>query len=385
LIQEPNKNIYLDNNATTKVDDRVIAEILPFMTELFLNPSSRYVQVNEITKKIVEEKSRISNYLGVDNENEIVFTSGATESINLSISSLSELLSNKGKHIITSPTEHKAMLDILGSLAKVGYEIEYLSVDADGLIDVLELEQKIRQDTIIVSIMFCNNETGVIQPIKQIGEIAKDKNVAFFSDATQAFGKLYLDASYFGIDILCFSAHKFHGPKGVGGIFCNSALISTKIGNKLFDKFIKMIKIAGTTNVPGIIGLGKALEISVSDMDLNLTHITELRDRFEAQILKNCSGVTVNGNSKNRIYNTINLCFKNRDVEPILNGYLGVLASNGSACNSFSEKPSHVLKSMGLSDEEANSSIRFSFSKYNTSEEVEKASDIIIKYFRNLE
>lgn len=358
--------------------------MIPYMSELYYNPSSRYLQVNEITKKIGLEKARTLEYLNLVDEKSVCYTSGATESINLSIPVLAEMLKEKGSHILTAATEHKAMLDVMEILSKQGYDIEFIPVDAGGLVDPLELERKIRKDTILISIMYCNNETGVIQPIEKIGEIAKDKQIVFFSDVTQAFGKLSLNVAELGIDVLCFSAHKFHGPKGVGGLVCIIDSLSKKTGIQKKERLLQLISKAGTANVAGIIGLGKALEVSILEMDSNIGQITMLRDKFEDKILNNCLNVSVNGSTEKRIYNTTNLSFKGKDIEPIIDGYLGILVSNGSACNAFSEKSSHVLRAMGLSDEEANSSIRFSFSKYNTSEEVEKASDIIIKYFRNL-
>lgn len=365
MISDMNNTIYLDNNATTQVDDRVIESMLPYFTEKFANASSKHEFGVSINARVKTAREKTANLMGAES-NEIIFTSGATESINLAIKGIAESYPYKGKHILTTKTEHSAVLDVCKYLERKGFELDYLSVDRDGLIDVNELEEKIREDTIIVSVIYVNNETGVIQPINEIGEICRNKNVFLFTDATQAVGKIPIDVSELNVDMMCFSGHKFYGPKGIGGL-----LIKQKI--KLEPLFhgggheggLR----SGTLNVPGIIGLSKAFEIAVNEMQSNEGRIKALRNEFENKLLSTRK-VKLNGHPTKRLYNVSNVCLTSIDPFLVNNKLKNIAYSQGSACNSSSILPSHVLKAMGLSDDEAFSSFRFSFGKNNTREEI---------------
>jgi len=370
-------SIYFDNNATTPTDPRVIEAMLPFFNSNFGNPSSNHF-IGEKTKSVVE-KSRgfISEIFNVSSQ-EIIFTSGATESINLAVKGIAEAYSNKGKHIITTKTEHSAVLDVCKHLEKKGFEIEYLSVDREGLIDLNELSEKIREDTILVSIIYVNNETGVIQPIKEIGEICKNKDVLFFTDATQAVGKIPIDVNELNLDLLCFSGHKFYGPKGIGGLYCRKDVkLEALIHGGGHERGLR----SGTLNVPGIVGLAKAFEITMAEMQTNEEKIKTLRDEFENKLLIT-KKVKLNGHPLKRLYNVSNICLTAVDPFLVNNELIDVAYSQGSACNSSSIKPSHVLKAMGLSDQETLSSFRFSFGKYNTMDEINRVIESLMKLFK---
>lgn len=357
--------IYFDNNATTQTDARVVEVMLPFLTNNFGNPSSQHFFGEKSKKAIEQSRVFISELLNATLA-DLIFTSGATESINLAIKGIAESYPYKGKHIITTKTEHSAVFDVCKYLERKGFELEYLSVDRDGLIDVNELDEKIREDTIIVSVIYVNNETGVIQPINEIGEICRNKNVFLFTDATQAVGKIPIDVSELNVDMMCFSGHKFYGPKGIGGL-----LIKQKI--KLEPLFhgggheggLR----SGTLNVPGIIGLAKAFEIANSEMNQIQEIIKKLRDKFESELLE-ANMIKINGHLTKRLFNVSNIYLTNIDPIIVQKEMKNVAYSRGSACNSSSIKPSQVLKAMGLTDKEASESFRFSFGKYNTLYEV---------------
>lgn len=364
--------IYFDNNATTQTDDRVIEAMLPFFSTKYGNPSSHH-SIGEETKKAIDQsRNSIADLLNVFPQ-EIIFTSGATEAINLAIKGISEARFEKGRHIITTQTEHSAVLDICKHLEKRGFEVDYLPVDNYGLVDITQLETKIRKDTILVSVIFVNNETGVIQPIKEIAETCKSKNVLLFTDATQAVGKIPIDVKELNVDLMSFSGHKFYGPKGVGGLFCRK---DVKLEAQLHGGGHEQGLRSGTLNVPGIVGLAKAFELAVKEMQINIENVKALRDKLEGNLLS-MGGIKLNGHLEHRLFNVSSICFS--DTDPFLiNGSLKDVAfSQGSACNSWSIQPSHVLKSMGLSDKEALSSFRFSFGKYNTEDEIYYVSSML--------
>lgn len=376
------KNIvYLDNNATTKLDPRVLEEMMPYLTDIYSNASSRHkfgLMADEAIKKARKQVAEL-----IECEiNELIFTSGATEAINLAIKGVAETYKEKGKNIVTVLTEHHAILDTCKYLETIGYEVTYLPVQSDGLLDLKKVEKSIRKDTILVSVMFVNNETGVIQPIKEIAEIVHNKSSIFMTDATQAVGKLRFNVKDYGIDILSISGHKIYGPKGVGGLYFNNRRPNKIRLNPLIhggghEKGYR----SGTLNVSGIVGLGSACECANKEKEKNEKHIRSLRDYLETELLK-IEYTSLNGNKEKRLYNVSNICFKGISSEALIIGLDNIMVSNGSACTSALVEPSHVLKAMGQKDEEALSAIRFSLCKFNSENEI-KATIIETKKIIN--
>lgn len=376
-MQQPEKKIiYLDNNATTPVDPRVLEAMMPYFTDIYANANSTHqfgVQAYEAVKKA---RKQVAELIGAET-NEIIFTSGATEAINLAIKGIAENYSDKGKHILTVTTEHSAVLDVCRHLEKKGYKITYLPVKLDGLIDLDVLKNAIQPDTILVSVMHVNNETGVIQPIKEIAEIAHSAGALFMTDATQAVGKIPIDVDNLGIDLLCMSGHKFYAPKGIGALyFRQKGQKRVKLPALLHGGGHERGLRSGTLNVPGIVALGKAAEIAIKEMAENTRKVGELRDYLESEILK-IEGTSINGNKTNRLYNVSNILFKGVDSDAIIMGLSNpegelpiITVSNGSACTSSSIDPSHVLISMGLDEVTAFNSIRLSLGKLNSINEI---------------
>lgn len=372
-ILEANDNtdmIYLDNNATTKIDTRVLEAMVPFLTDNFANAASTHPFGLGAYEAVKNARQQVADLIGSET-NEIIFTSGATEAINLAIKGVAENYCNKGKHIITVKTEHKAVLDTCEYLETKGFEVTYLPVQADGLIDLQVLKEAIRADTILVSVMLVNNEIGVIQPVKEIADIAHEAGAIFMTDGTQAVGKIEVDVDDLGIDLMCFSGHKMYAPKGVGALFFRQrrprrVKLEALIHGGGHERSLR----SGTLNVPGIIALGKACEIAKTEMSENQDKIKDLRDYLETELLK-IDDTKVNGNRSQRIYSTSNILFKGVDSDAIIMGLEGIAVSNGSACTSASIDPSHVLMALGLSENNAFSCIRFSLSKYNTRNELE--------------
>lgn len=358
--------VYLDNNSTTAVDPRVLEAMLPYFTELYGNAASNHKFGIEINQQIKKARNKVAELIGAGS-NEITFTSGATEAINLAIKGVVENNLAKGAHIVTVKTEHPAVLDTCKHLEGKGIEVTYLSVNNKGIIDLKELKKVIRDDTILVSVMLANNETGVIQPIKEIASLAHEKGALLMTDATQAVGKIPVNVQNLGIDFLTFSAHKFYGPKGIGGLYIPNSIFKPIAqqhggGHELGLR-------SGTLNVPGIIGIGKAAEIAMEEMEKNQIYVKNLRDELESYLLAHFD-TRLNGHSENRLYNTTNILFNGTDNDAFLLNLKEICVSNGSACSSFSIEPSHVLLNMGLTKKEANSSLRFSFGKFNTTEDV---------------
>ncbi|NHE56397.1 cysteine desulfurase family protein [Cyclobacterium plantarum] len=358
--------LYLDYNSTTPIDSRVLDAILPFLKDNFANPSSTHHFGQSINEKVKQAREQIANFINAE-PNELIFTSGATEAINIAIKGVSESYSNKGKHIITVSTEHKAVLDTSKDLERKGFEVTYLPVQPTGLINLTELQKAIRPDTVLVSVMYVNNETGVIQPIKEISKLAHEKGALFMTDATQAVGKIEIDVVDLGIDLLCFSGHKMYAPKGIGVLYLRN---KTKLTPQMHGGGHEQGLRSGTLNVPGIIALAKACEIASEEMALNQRNISALRDKLETELLK-LPNTALNGDSENKIYNTTNICFKGQDANVLIGRMKNIAVSNGSACSSAVVEPSHVLKAMGLSDDEAFASLRFSLGKYNSIEDIE--------------
>lgn len=375
--------VYLDNNATTPVDPEVLKIMLPYFSEQFGNAASRTHSFGWAAEEAVKQaREQVAELIHAD-PTEIVFTSGATEAINLAIKGAYEAYAAKGKHIITCLTEHKAVLDTCKHLERKGAEITYLSVDTDGFIRLEELEAAIRADTILISIMTANNETGVLQPIREIGAIAKQKNVLFFTDATQAVGKIPVDVIADCTDMLCISAHKIYGPKGAGALYVRRrdprVRLVAQIDGGGHERGVR----SGTLNVPGIVGLGKSCAICHQQRDEEEQRISTLRNKLE-QSLTQLKPVSVNGSTTSRLPNVANLAFDGIPGNKLLTAINRTIAvSSGSACTSASPEPSYVLKAMGQSDELAKSAIRFGLGRFTTEEEIEYTIATVKKWVEN--
>jgi len=373
------RKIYLDNNATTKVDPRVLEAILPFFTDYYANANSSHLDGLSISEAVDSATWKVADLIGAK-ENEIIFTSGSTESINLAVKGLQDL---PRKKIITFTTEHKAVLDTCGHMENQGYEVEYLPVKSDGTIDTEIFRNAINDDTLLVITMLSNNETGTIHDIKIISEIAKVHGAFLLCDTTQSIGKIPVDVNDLGIDLLTISAHKLYGPKGIGALYVSNQS-KLKLNAQIHGGGQQKNMRSGTLNVPGIIGLGKACEIAKSEMKNDESRINKLRNKLEKELLK-IEGSFVNGSTQQRIYNTSNICFPGVWSEQLILSLGNISVSNGSACSAVTSKPSHVLKALGLSDEEALCSIRFSLGRFTTEEEIDvttrKVTELV-KQFR---
>ncbi|MFT3747162.1 MAG: IscS subfamily cysteine desulfurase [Agriterribacter sp.] len=365
--------IYLDNNATTPIDPAVLDAMMPYLTNQFGNAASRNHSFGWVAEEAVTlAREQVAALTGADSS-EIVFTSGATEAVNLAIKGVFEMYGDNGKHIITCATEHKAVLDTCRHIEKKGAEITILPVQQNGIIDIGAIKRSIRKDTLLITVMYANNETGVIQPIRDIGAIAKENNILFFTDATQAAGKTPIHVIEDNIDLLCLSAHKIYGPKGVGALYVRRknprVRLSAQIDGGGHEKGLR----SGTLNVPGIAALGKAAELCRLQMQEEALHIKKLRDKLEDTLL-NIGGITVNGDTVDRLPNVTNLSFNNIKGNQLLAAITKTIAvSSGSACTSANPGPSHVLKAMGVTDESAKNSIRFGLGRFTTEEEIEYA------------
>ncbi len=379
------KETYLDNSATTRLDETVLNEMLPYLKEYYGNASSIYSLGRESKKAIEDAREKIAKVLNC-RADEIYFTSGGSESDNTAIKGIARANKNKGKHIITSKIEHLAVLDTCRELEKEGFEVTYLNVDSKGRIDIQELKNLIREDTILISIMYANNEIGTIQNISEIGEIAKQNNIYFHTDAVQAIGTLEIDVNKQNIDSLSLSAHKFYGPKGIGVLYIRKGI--------KFQKFIdgghqERNKRAGTENVANIVGLSKALEIANRDLIEHRKQIENLRNYFESQIVKSIDSVVINGDINNRLPGNSNISFLGVNGQDLLLNLdmLGICVSSGSACTSGSIDASHVLLAIGLDEDTSKSSIRVSVGKYNTKEDIDyliNSLKDIVKRQRNI-
>jgi len=369
------KKIYLDNAATTKTRSEVVEAMLPYFTEKFGNPSSIYEFASQNKKAVDESRSIIAKALGADSS-EIYFTGGGTESDNWAIKATADAYSQKGNHIITSKIEHHAVLHTCEYLEKHGYEVTYLDVDENGIIKLDQLKKAIRPTTILITIMFANNEIGTIQPVKEIGKIAKEHNVLFHTDAVQAFGQVPVDVNDLGIDMLSASAHKLGGPKGIGLLYIRKGI---KIRSFIHGGAQERQRRAGTENVPGIVGFGKAVEIALETMDARAQKEIELRDYLITRVLKEIPYTRVNGDRVRRLPNNVNFSFQFIEGESLLImlDMNHICASSGSACTSGSLDPSHVLLAIGLPHEIAHGSLRLTLSEENTKEEIDYTVDKI--------
>jgi cysteine desulfurase len=365
----------MDYNATTPLDKRVLEAIMPYLTEHFGNTASRsHAYGWKAAEAVDTARQQLADFLGCTKK-EIIFTSGATEAVNLAIKGVFETFSQKGNHIITVKTEHKAVLDTCQHLEKLGADVTYLEVDAEGNISLENLEKAIKKETILISVMAANNETGVIYPIKQMAEIAHRHGVLFHSDATQAVGKMQINVIEEEIDLLNFSGHKLYGPKGVGVLYLRKKLsiIAQQDGGK-HERGIR----SGTLNVTGIVGLGEAAEICQNSMSEEAERLSNLRNKLENGILEKLPNTKINGNIAQRLPNTTNICFGKIDGEQLLMNLNKIAVSNGSACNSASTEPSYVLKAMGLDDESAYNSVRFSLGRMTQESDIELAIEHVL-------
>jgi cysteine desulfurase len=376
--------IYLDYNASTPCDQQVVDAMLPYFSQHFGNASSKgHAHGWYAEDAVSQSREQVASLIGADAK-EIIFTSGATESINLAIQGLAQLHDKKGKHIITVATEHKAVLDVCAHLQGQGYEITYLPVDAFGMIALEQLEDCIRKDTIMIAAMYANNETGVIHPVADIGHIAQKHSIPFFCDATQAVGKVSVEVDANCIDMMAFSAHKMYGPKGVGALFIKKRNPLLDISPLVFGGGHERKLRSGTLNVPGIVGMGKAAELCQTMMASEAKRLQELRDMFWKEIGA-IEGVEWNGQKDQSLSHVANICFGMEGGDKLikmLSKYVSV--SSGAACSSAAVEPSHVLKAMGVSDAKAHSSIRFSFGRFTTLQEMTTAIEAIKKALSRL-
>ena len=364
--------IYLDNNATTPLDPRVLEAMLPYFTNKFGNAASRNHAFGWVAEEGVDyAREQVAKLIGCT-EKEIIFTSGATEADNLAIKGVFEMYADKGNHIITATTEHKAVLDTCKHLEKQGAKVTYLNVKEDGLIDLAELEAAMTPETILVTIMYGNNEIGVIQPIKEISAIAHKHGALFMTDATQAVGKIPVDVNADGIDLMAFSAHKMYGPKGVGALYVRRKGPRVKVTAQMDGGGHERGMRSGTLNVPGIVGLGKACELCRLEMDEEAKRLSGLRDKLE-NALTQLEESYVNGNKEHRLPHVANISFKSVEGDGLRMAMKDLAVTSGSACTSATLEPSYVLKSLGLSDDLAHSSIRFGLGRFTTEEEVDYA------------
>ena len=379
------KTIYLDNAATTKTRPEVVEAMLPYFTEYYGNPSSVYEFATPSKKAIAEARETIAKSLGAKT-NEIYFTAGGSESDNWAIKATAEAYESKGKHIITSKIEHHAVLHTCEYLEKRGFEITYLDVDENGTVKLDELKKAIRPDTILISIMFANNEIGTIQPIKEIGEIAKEHGIIFHTDAVQAYAHVPINVDEYHIDMLSVSGHKFNGPKGIGFLYIRTGL---KLRSFIHGGSQERKRRGGTENVPGIVGIGKAVEIAMANLAERTAYEVELRDYLIDRVLSEVPYVRLNGHRTNRLPNNANFAFQFIEGESLLIklDMAGICGSSGSACTSGSLDPSHVLLAIGLPHEIAHGSLRLTLSEENTMEEMDITADKIkeiVAYLREL-
>jgi cysteine desulfurase len=376
---EKRRLIYLDNNATTPCDPRVVDAMVPYFYEKHGNAASRSHQFGWEAEDAVDyAREQIAKLIGAEDK-EIIFTSGATESNNLALKGVFEMYAKKGNHIITVETEHKCILDTSKHLEKMGAEVTYLKVEEDGRINLADLEAAITPKTILVSIMWANNETGVLQPMREIGLVCEKHGVLFHSDATQAVGKIPVNPRETGVHLMSFTAHKMYGPKGVGALYVSRKNPRVKVTAQIDGGGHERGMRSGTLNVPGIVGFGKAAEIALQEMHQDAARLSKLRDRLQ-NALTQLEETKVNGNQEHRMPHVTNISFKHVEGEGLMMTFnQNVAVSSGSACTSASLEPSYVLVGMGLGDDLAHSSIRFSLGRFTTDEDVDFAIEAVAK------
>ena len=376
--------IYMDNHATTPMDPRVLEAMLPYFGKVFGNAASRNHQFGwEAEQAVDKAREQVAKLIGCTPK-EIIFTSGATESNNLAIKGIAEMYREKGNHIITQVTEHKAVLDTCKKLEKMGYEVTYLPVETDGLISLEKLRAAMTGKTILVTIMFANNEIGVIQPVEEIGKLCHEKGVLFHTDAVQAVGKIPVDVQEMNIDVLSLTAHKIYGPKGVGALYVRRRNPRVQITEQINGGGHERGMRSGTLNVPGIVGLGAACEIAMHEMAAEAARQAGLRDYLRQKFENALDYVHVNGNMDHHLPGNLNMSFVHVEGESLLMGINDIAVSSGSACTSATLEPSYVLKALGLGDDVAHSSIRFGLGRFNNKAEVDYVSDKVITVVKHL-
>jgi cysteine desulfurase len=376
--------IYMDNHATSPLDPRVLEAMMPYLTGIFGNAASRNHSFGWEAEAAVEKaREQVAKLIGATAK-EIIFTSGATESNNLALKGIAEMYRERGNHIITQVTEHKAVLDTCKRLEKSGYRVTYLPVKADGLIDLEDLKRAFDEKTILVSIMFANNEIGVVQPVAEIGKLCRERGVLFHSDGVQAVGKIPVDVNSMNIDVLSLSGHKIYGPKGVGALYVRRRNPRVQISEQINGGGHERGMRSGTLNVPGIVGLGKACEIAREEMTAEGERLSKLRDKLKAKLEGSLDYIHVNGSMEHRLPNNLNISFVYVEGESLLMGINDVAVSSGSACTSATLEPSYVLKALGLGDDVAHSSIRFGLGRFNSEAEVDYVADKVIDIVQKL-
>jgi len=376
--------IYLDHNATTPCDPRVVDAMIPYFTNNFGNAASRNHPFGWQAEEAVDNaREQVAKLIGADPK-EIIFTSGATEADNLAIKGVFEMYASKGNHIITCNIEHKAVLDTCKHIEKEGGEVTYLKVNPDGLIDMKELEAVIKPTTILIAIMYANNEIGTVMPMKEISALAKKKGILVFSDATQAVGKIPVDVNKDGIDLMAFTAHKMYGPKGVGALYVRRKNPRVKVTAQMDGGGHERGMRSGTLNVPGIVGFGKACEICMNEMEEETKKISALRDKLETELMK-IEEAYINGSKQHRLPHVTNISFKYVEGEGLLMGFnKDIAVSSGSACTSASLEPSYVLKALGLGDDLAHSSLRFGLGRFTTEDQIDYTIEAVTKTVNKL-
>jgi cysteine desulfurase len=376
--------IYMDNHATTPMDPRVLDAMLPYFGKVFGNAASRNHQFGwEAEQAVDKAREQVAKLIGCTAK-EIIFTSGATESNNLAIKGIAEMYRERGNHIITQVTEHKAVLDTCKKLERQGYEVTYLPVETDGMVSLEKLKSAMTEKTILVTIMFANNEIGVIQPVEEIGKLCHEKGIIFHTDGVQAVGKIPVDVQKMNIDVMSLTAHKIYGPKGVGALYVRRRNPRVQITEQINGGGHERGMRSGTLNVPGIVGLGAACEIAGAEMETEAKRLAELRDYLKAKFEKALDYVHVNGNMDHHLPGNLNMSFVHVEGESLLMGINDIAVSSGSACTSATLEPSYVLKALGLGDDVAHSSIRFGLGRFNTKAEVDYVSDKVIDVVQHL-
>jgi cysteine desulfurase len=377
--------IFMDYHSTTPLDPRVLEEMLPYFTEKFGNAASRsHVFGWQAEEAVDYARERIAKLIGAQSEKEIVFTSGATESNNLALKGVAEFYKDKGDHIITTVTEHKAILDTCKRLEKDGFRVTYLGVGKDGLVDPEDVKNAISDRTILVSIMFANNEIGTVQPLEAIGKITREKGVLFHSDAVQGVGKVPFDVQKMNVDLASITAHKMYGPKGVGALYVRRSKPRVRLVAQMDGGGHERGMRSGTLNVPGIVGFGKAAEIMTVEGKADNARILALRERLRTKLMAALDEVYVNGSMEHRLPGNLNISFNFVEGEAMMMAIKDVAVSSGSACTSASLEPSYVLRALGVGDELAHSSIRFGLGRFNTDDEVDYVADLVIKKVKHL-
>jgi cysteine desulfurase len=377
--------IFLDNHSTTRVDPRVLEAMLPYFTDDFGNAASRTHAYGWKAEAAIEaSREAIARFIGADTGREIVFTSGATESNNLAIKGVAEYYGAKGKHVITTVIEHKAVLDSCKRLEKDGYEVTYLPVGSDGIVDPAVVEQAIRPDTILVSVMLANNEVGTLQPLEQIGQITRAHGVLFHTDAVQGIGKTPFDVKRMNVDLASLTAHKIYGPKGIGALYVRRSRPRVRLVAQMDGGGHERGNRSGTLNVPGAVGFAKALELFEREGAAENARILALRNRLHDSLTRRLDRVQLNGDRDRRLPGNLNLSFSFVEGEAMMMAIKDVAVSSGSACTSASLEPSYVLRAMGLDEDLAHSSIRFGIGRFNTEEEIDYVADLVVEQVERL-